>query len=195
MRYLVWCALLVTVVAGAFGCGGTSQADTTAEESEEPTLLFVLDVPKATARPTSAGYELRLIGVDPLITWFSDRPFRVAGTMPARELLSRWGEFGFTTDPPNATLTIHPTGAKARAVPVTLTEPTDDLADGILTLQLKNLPLANGEASEPLPLDLGPTSVFLDSVSGSNTNLSQQNAVANQQAMNDLGICLVGPPC
>jgi hypothetical protein len=201
MRLFLIVMAVAAVAATAAGCGG-SGGETTTSTAAGPTLLFVLDVPEATARPTDDGYELSLAGVDKQITWFSDHPDRIAGSMPAEALLARWDEFGFTDDPPNATLTIHPVGGAPRAVPVTLSEPTDDLADGVLVLRMKPLPLADGETPAAIPADLGPTSIFLDSVVGysnstDNTNLSQQNAVANQQAMNEggMGICPAPPPC
>ena len=194
--------VLIAVLALALtlsACGGSGE-ETAATDTGGATYLFVLDVPNATARPTATGYELTLTGLDPRITWFSDRPYRLAGSMPTGELLARWNEFGFGDVPPNATITIHPVGGTPRAVPVIVSRPTGDLAGGRLVLELQQLPLADGEAVEPLPRELGPTSVFLDSVSYSNdasgnTNLSQQNAVANQQAMSQLDVCPLGPPC
>ena len=52
--------------------------------------------------------KLTLHNIDPLMICFSDRPERLAGHMPTKDLVPMWseGKDSFLKDPPNATLSI-----------------------------------------------------------------------------------------
>jgi hypothetical protein len=73
------------------------------DESENPQFLFVMSA-------TAGSYEgqtLTITGV-PSVTYFSDRPYRIAGHITLEKFVELWGEGSdsFKTDPPNATLSI-----------------------------------------------------------------------------------------
>jgi hypothetical protein len=67
-------------------------------------VLFVQNA----AGLTFADGKLTLRDIDPLTVCFSDRPERLAGHMPTKDLVPMWGEGkdSFLKDPPNATLSM-----------------------------------------------------------------------------------------
>lgn len=60
------------------------------------------------------GKTLRLVNVSQQTLYFSDRPVRIAGHMTMPAYMDEWkaaeGPNNFTSDPPNATLSVYPPG-------------------------------------------------------------------------------------
>jgi hypothetical protein len=70
------------------------------------------------------GHILTMKGIDPMITYFCDRPVRFAGRMPieeVRELVSK-GDNNFNDIPPNAALSIFDKGGKITTIVLHLYE-------------------------------------------------------------------------
>ncbi len=84
----------------------TTKPDEVAIDASAVTLLFVQNA-------QSISYDkkkktLTLEGVNPVVTFFSDRPYRIAGHVKIPGFIQLWGEGGdsFKDDPPNANLSI-----------------------------------------------------------------------------------------
>jgi hypothetical protein len=96
-----------------------------------------------------------LRGVNPTTVCFTDRPERIAGQMPTANIVPLWteGKDSFTSDPPNATLSILNKDTAVSNVVVVLSNPRlagEDLTYDIRTLE--GTPPAQG----------GPCSLFID---------------------------------
>jgi hypothetical protein len=130
----------------------TDKAETPSAESEDvPKLLFVQD---ATGMVYSEG-TLTLKDAKPLVLYFSDRPFRMAGHATRAEM-RKHVEKSFEADPPNAALVILEGNTVEDSV-MTLTKPPriegDDLVfEGIKMIQ-----------GTP-PKTAGACSLFIDTV-------------------------------
>ncbi len=79
-------------------------------EQTKPQLMFV-----QTAEDLKANDKtLRLINVNPLTLYFSDRPVRIAGQVTMSAYMHEWtasaGSDNFKNDPPNATLSVYEPG-------------------------------------------------------------------------------------
>ena len=97
-------------------------------------VLFVQNGAGGTLSDTT----LILSGVGAQTTWFTDRPYRLAGEFSTAEFLSRWdeGEDSFADDPPNADFTCYTEGKIANYV-VELTSPSiigEDLSYSVLAV-------------------------------------------------------------
>lgn len=104
---------------------------------------------------TFDGKTLTLTNVDPVILMFSDRPTRVAESVPLADFLRAWDakkSGGFETDPPNAGITFI-ADSNLSTVSVELKQP--HLTGATLTYQVR---VIKGK----LPANLGTSSVFVD---------------------------------
>jgi len=129
-------AVVVAATAVLAGCtGAASEGDATSTPASSPTdagaamsLLFVQTAQSGTFErdAVTGDFDLRLTGVDPSTTWFSDRPQRKSGSQSTGAVVSEWNAFGFGADPPNAALVISDLPAAANTVIVELREPTYD---------------------------------------------------------------------
>src|SRR5207245_1887708 len=103
------------------------------------------------------GNTLRLVHVGQQTLYFSDRPARVAGhlTMPA--YLDEWkageGPDNFSSDPPNATLSVYEPGSSENKVVVEIGHPVIDGKDLIYTYKL---------IEGRMPKSSGATALFID---------------------------------
>jgi hypothetical protein len=116
-RYIALCgAMLVISLA-------IPHLASSASPTKPPTKVQVLFVQNAAGLSFADG-KLTLRDVDPLTICFSDRPERLAGHMPTKDLVPMWGEGkdSFMKDPPNATLSILQ-GRDVNSTVVTLRNP------------------------------------------------------------------------
>jgi hypothetical protein len=134
-------------------------------------VLFVQKGSSGALRPLPGqqdAYRLTLNGVDPNVTFFADRPERLAGTISNKELLA--GAFDQAGDPPNAALAVDPPGEPGQAiVPVELSEPRLDRKAARMTylatlLDNPRESLAGFAYSDPAkaPLKFGAIELFID---------------------------------
>jgi hypothetical protein len=104
MRKLGPVAFLVSLVVILAPTSVLAQTDA-AEESEQPSFLFVLSGSSGSAEDGT----LTLDGVSSVV-YFSDRPDRIAGHISLADLSASWGAVGdesaFAADPPNAVLSL-----------------------------------------------------------------------------------------
>jgi hypothetical protein len=114
---LLACGVLAGITASTLvGCkssgtgasADTGSASTGSEISNTSTqkaeFLFVQNAKDVSFQKGS----MTLRGVNPVTVCFTDRPERIAGHMPTTKIVPMWseGKDSFTSDPPNATLSI-----------------------------------------------------------------------------------------
>ena len=167
----------------------TTGADTTAPAQ----WLYVME---ATGGDGGDG-TITLRGLNPYAISFTDRPARLVRRIPVETVVSSWADFGFTDDPPNASLAFDRDGDE-QVQTVTLTNPVLDADE--LTFSYTPLtdeaPLVVGEPTDELPAQFGPVSLFIDAsdaqepgtLTMSSITQDQFNAAA-QQAKGGAGGC------
>ena len=139
------------------GCADDDEDSAKSEQGNAPQLLLVhnadsadLDLKKGT---------LVLSDPSPVITFFSDRPERIAGSVPFEVVAANWRD-AFGEDPPNATIDSleGPSGTgPAEDIPVTLLGPPEASGRHV-TYRLTAL----GDTPTRTRSALGPTSLFID---------------------------------
>jgi hypothetical protein len=73
----------------------------------EGSLLYLQETAGGSIQRLGAGaYRLRLTGVSPRVTTFTDRPRRRAGRQGLEGFVGSWKANGFAADPPNAALVL-----------------------------------------------------------------------------------------
>lgn len=153
MGMLKRAGLAVSVMCLFTGAVSADPAETMKAAGEDASWLFIQTAGSA----KFDGSILVLENVSPVTTMFSDRPVRVAETIPTESFVAGWAANGpdsFESDPPNAALTIIVDGA-LRTTTVILSEPQLEGA----TLTFKAQPL-EGE----LPAMGAQTSIFFDDI-------------------------------
>ena len=116
---------------------------------------------------TSDGKTLTLKEVNPIITFFCDRPVRVAGHLSFDAFFDfvSQAENSFAENPPNAAVSVFGEGDEVTAVVVTLTHrPKESGGDLIYDIKVLEgeLPSAGGPVAlfiDPIGHPLSPTSV------------------------------------
>ena len=162
-QYLKGIALVILVGAIA-GCSTKNDSNTTSDAATtaDSGVEFLL-VQNADGVTLSDGL-LRLKGIAATTLYFSDRPDRIVGRVTTQEYVDHWavGDNNFSSDPPNAVLSIL-SGSEPQNVVVVLTQPRlegDDL--------LYNVEVLNGNET----VDGGASSLFIDVVGRPLTPLS-----------------------
>jgi hypothetical protein len=133
-------------------------------------LLYVQETAGGSIERLGAGaYRLRLTGVSPRVTTFTDRPRRRAGRQGLDGFVGSWKANGFAADPPNAALVLDAAPASRDVALLTLSHPHYDRARQTLTYRAT--PLHGRDAALPSfarradPVrtgDLGAASLFVD---------------------------------
>jgi hypothetical protein len=146
-RGLIAVALVFSLLISA------SQADEVLKEGE--TVVPVMFVQNATSSHYSDGV-LTLSGIQPQVLWFSNRPFRMAGTSSLAEYMKDWddGNDSFKAAPPNGSLS-YLNGDSMSSVAMELSNPL--LVGDSISYQVKML-------AGKLPAQSGPISLFIDFV-------------------------------
>jgi hypothetical protein len=99
-------AIVISLAAAGLVALG---AHTASAQEQEIGLLFAQTANQGTMKPVegpSPRFRLRLLGVNPQVVWFQDRPGRSSGQIPVLEFTRSWAGFGFVEDRPNAALTL-----------------------------------------------------------------------------------------
>jgi hypothetical protein len=132
---------LAAVALGAAGLGsrvGAQEASPVAEQAADVMLLYVQSAGATTLAPGDGGiHTLTMTDVTGQTLYFSDRPARIAGTMPTDDLVATWAK-AFADSPPNAVLIGHLAEGE-EAVVVELLDPVYDGAASTLTYQVQIL--------------------------------------------------------
>jgi hypothetical protein len=127
-----------------------------APSSEKAQLMFVQTAEDLKIDPAQSTF--RLVKVNPQTLYFSDRPLRIAGhiTMPAylKEWTAAAGPENFTSDPPNATLSIYTAGQPDNTLAVVkISNPITDGNDLVYSYKL---------IEGKIPDAGGATALFID---------------------------------
>lgn len=122
----------------------TAAAAPAASGQAKGSLLYVQEGAGGSLERLGAGaYRLRLTGVSPRVTTFTDRPRRRAGRQSTAGFVQSWKANGFTADPPNAALVLDDAGAARDIALLTLSNPRFDR--GRQTLTYRATPLRGRE--------------------------------------------------
>ncbi len=95
-------------------------------------------------RLSSGAFRLRLTGVAPHVSTFTDRPRRRAGSEGLAGFVGQWRENGFAADPPNAALVLDRAPRSRDVALLTLSHPRYD--HGRETLTYRATPLRGADA-------------------------------------------------
>lgn len=168
-------ALLTAGICMAVVPAGCSSDDSS---DAEPTYLFTLETPTSEVVDGDDGTERLVIPTDEVVTWFTDRPVRLAGHMTLQQFVDDWEQMGFVADPPNAALeVVHDGTEKTMIVELGLPEADGDQ----LAFPITDIPSdGNGDAAQHAGRSathqvtvgsMGFTGLFIDSVQCSCINL------------------------
>lgn len=165
-KLLIACGALLGLAVFA----STAAAAPTASGHAKGSLLYVQETAGGSIEPLGAGaYRLRLTGVSPRVTTFTDRPRRRAGRQGLEGFVGSWKANGFAADPPNAALVLDHAPASRDVALLTLSHPHYDRARQTLTYRAT--PLHGGDTAlasfarraDPVRAgDLGAASLFVD---------------------------------
>jgi len=111
---------------------------TAATHSKAPSILYSLDAKGARIAKSGGTLWLSLPANAP-VTWFTDRPYRNAGSVRLVDLYGIWDASGFSDDPPNAALLTTHKGVEHTHV-VELTTPRS--AKGRVSFAIRAVPNA-----------------------------------------------------
>lgn len=169
--------VLVFLALSAFALGCGDDGDDAASQASDavehrPHFLFSQTASNGTFVPVageSGTFILTLRGVSPSTTYFSDRPERIAGSLPTSGFIADGNVFD-AEDPPNAAVVLEePEAEKKDTVVAELSDPSYDEGAGTLTYRAKVLGAGQGDLEhwsphldEALPRSFDATSVFID---------------------------------
>jgi hypothetical protein len=124
------------MIAAGLVIGGSGVAEAKPKPEQVP-LLFVLEAQRAwTTTDADGELEISLVGIDPEVLFFSDRPARVAGTVPSTGFFAEWKSLGFVEEPPNAAVVVPQGPPGRRPTAVELGRPRYDDATATVTFPL-----------------------------------------------------------
>lgn len=130
-------------------------------------IMLAVQSETSTLAPATKGrYTLTMNDTDPLMAWFADRPVRRGGAANTSELIGLWNKGGknsFKADPPNAAITVHEADGTMEVMVATLRAPQYDATTKRLTFTVKPLNKKTPVPQHALNVNLGATSVFIDS--------------------------------
>jgi len=157
---LLGLAVFASAAVAAPGGGGHSKGS----------LLYVQETAGGSIHRLGDGaYRLRLTGISPRVTTFTDRPRRRAGNQGLKGFVGSWGANGFAADPPNAALVLDHAPAAHDVALLTLSHPHYNRARQTLTyratpLHGRDTALASfTRRADPVRAgDLGAASLFVD---------------------------------
>jgi len=178
---LLGLAVLASTAAAAPAGGGHARGS----------LLYVQETSSSSIERLGSGvYRLRLTGVSPRVTTFTDRPRRRAGRQGLQGFVRSWKANGFAVDPPNAALVLDHAPASHDVALLTLSHPHYDRARQTLTYRATPLhgsdtTLASfSRRADPVRAgDLGPASLFVDDSGGVSNVVFTVSGVATSNAV------------
>jgi hypothetical protein len=136
----------------------TAVGQTTPATTTKTQLMFVQSAEDLKVDPAKSTF--RLVKVNQQTLYFSDRPERIAGHMKMGQYLAEWskaeGPDNFSSDPPNAILSVFEPGqADNTVVVVKISHPVVDGNDILYSYKI-----IKGE----IPSKGGATALFIDSI-------------------------------
>lgn len=170
MRHFAKLLLALCALAALPACVPTAEA-----AAPRGSLLYVQESSGGSVTRLGAGaFRLRLTGVSPRVSTFTDRPRRQAGSERLPHFLGRWRANGFAADPPNAALVLDRAPRSRDVALLTLSRPRYDRRHQTLTYRA--LPLHGEDAGalasfarrgDPVRAgEFGAASLFVDDGGG-----------------------------
>jgi hypothetical protein len=165
-KLLIVCGALLSLAVFA----STAVAAPGSTGPSKGSLLYVQETAGGSIQRLSDGaYRLRLTGISPRVTTFTDRPRRRAGSQGLKGFVGSWGANGFGADPPNAALVLDHAPAAHDIALLTLSHPHYNRVRQTLTyratpLHGRHTALASfARRADPVRAgDLGAASLFID---------------------------------
>ena len=154
----------VNFVLPAFLCVAamvsTAPAQTASTPAAKPTTQLMFVQSSEDLKVDTAKATFRLVKVNPQTLYFSDRPERIAGHMKLPDYLAEWskaeGPDNFSSDPPNAILSVYESGnPDSTVVVVKISHPVVDGKDLLYSYKV---------ISGTIPNNGGATALFIDSI-------------------------------
>lgn len=163
-------------------------------------LLYVQETAGGSIQRLGDGaYRLRLVGVSPRVTTFTDRPHRRAGSQGLKGFVGSWGANGFAADPPNAALVLDHARASHDVALLTLSHPHYNRARQTLTyratpLRGRDTALASFvRRADPVRAgELGAASLFIDDGGGFASTLITFN-ISGEAMASSVQFLITGP--
>jgi hypothetical protein len=163
-------------------------------------LLYVQETAGGSIQRLGHGaYRLRLTGISPRVSTFTDRPRRRAGSQGLEGFVRSWGANGFAADPPNAALVLDHAPASHDVALLTLSHPHYDRARQTLTYRATPLHGRDSALSsfarraDPLRAGgLGAASLFIDDGGGSASTAITFN-ISGVATTNTVQFLVTGP--
>jgi hypothetical protein len=136
----------------------TAASQTAPATTSKTQLMFVQSAEDLKVDPAKSTF--RLVKVNQQTLYFSDRPERIAGHMKMDQYLTEWskaeGPDNFSSDPPNAILSVFEPGqADNTVVVVKISHPVVDGNDLVYSYKL---------IKGSIPANGGATALFIDSI-------------------------------
>jgi hypothetical protein len=150
-------ALLVCLFAAVMLSTAAGQTASTAP-GKATQLMFVQSAEDL--KVDSAASTFRLVKVNQQTLYFSDRPQRIAGHLKMADYLAEWakaeGPDNFSSDPPNAILSVYEPGqADSTVAVVKISHPVVDGNDLVYSYKI---------IKGTIPANGGATALFIDSI-------------------------------
>lgn len=166
--------ILCAVVIGLAVCSASAAAAPASGDQPKGSLLYVQQTSGGSIERLGHGvFRLRLTGVSPRVSTFTDRPRRRAGSQSIEGFVHKWGANGFAADPPNAALVLDHAPATRDVALLTLSHPHYNRARQTLTyratpLRGRDSALASfARRADPVSAgELGGASLFVDDGGG-----------------------------
>src|ERR1017187_5258108 len=136
----------------------TAASQTAPAATSKTQLMFVQSAEDLKVDPAKNSF--RLVNVNQQTLYFSDRPQRIAGHLKMADYLAEWakaeGPDNFSSDPPNAILSVYePGNPDSTVVVVKISHPVVDGNDLVYSYKL---------IKGTIPANGGATALFIDSI-------------------------------
>jgi hypothetical protein len=136
----------------------TAASQTAPSASSKTQLMFVQSADDLKVDPAKSTF--RLVKVNQQTLYFSDRPERIAGHMKMDQYLAEWskaeGPDNFSSDPPNAILSVYESGKDDNSIVVVkISHPVVDGNDILYSYKI---------IKGTMPGSGGATALFIDSI-------------------------------
>ena len=180
---LVAAGLILTACSGTDATSPASSTTTTSGAEAPPVeFLFVQDAASAEIMSTDDGLTVVLNGVDANATYLSDRPHRLAGLMPAGDLVTA---ISGLEDPVNAALVWQ--DETDHILVIEIIDGEQDASTGTVTYHATLIPTHGSASTDRVPDGaVGPVSLFIDSMHGNTCRVNFKNETGGTLSFGNL---------
>ncbi|HEY4934638.1 MAG TPA: hypothetical protein VII23_23985 [Terriglobales bacterium] len=157
-KFYKWLNYTLAAFLFAAAMLSTAAAQITPSASSKTQLMFVQSAEDL--KVDAAKNSFRLVNVNQQTLYFSDRPQRIAGHLKMADYLAEWakaeGPDNFSSDPPNAILSVYEPGQPdSTVVVVKISHPVVDGNDLVYSYKV---------IKGTIPSNGGATALFIDSI-------------------------------